>query len=292
MNHKGIGRCDMLLDLTPQEATGLRAKAGAFGLRLPAPAAANRRIYFLAVNHRKAALANPAFRRALAYAIDRDTLLDDNFRTGSEPKLHTPLNGPYPPQSWACNPDLIQKNGDKSTIDPFSVEKAKTNLALAGKDGVHEPELELKYPAGDAAVEKAMNELCKQVQSNLHVTLKAKPLEPAELRHDVETTYAYDLAYYHYDFPDDVYWLGPLLDPRGGPAGQNYLGYPREGSGGLILLMRDISHSRDFPPVQKFTHILHDKFLNEEMPFIPLWQLDALVGRQQSRGDSEGGLAV
>jgi ABC-type transport system substrate-binding protein len=270
MNVKGSGRCDLMLDLTAKDAADLQAKAA--DMRQPPVASTNRRIYFLAVNHRNPVLANAAFRRALAYAINRDKLLNDDFRATPGQELHAPLNGPYPAKSWACNPNLTPKNGNKPILDPFNVPKAKADMTQAGKEGVHDPSLTLKYPAGDLAVENAMNALCEQVRDAIHVTLKPLAVPPAELRHDVETTYYYDLAYYHYDFPDDVYWLGPLLDPSGGPGGQNYMGY----SGELVQQMRIINLRREFSEVRQFTHILHDKFLNKEMPFIPLWQLDAL----------------
>jgi len=67
-------------------------------------------------------------------------------------------------------------------------------------------------------------------------------------------------------------WTPELIDPSGGPGGQNYMGY----SGELVQQMRIINLRREFSEVRQFTHILHDKFLNKEMPFIPLWQLDAL----------------
>jgi ABC-type transport system substrate-binding protein len=272
MKSKKSSRCDLMLDLTAKEAADLadlQARANGLDMRLSPVALINRRIYFLAVNHRNPALANAAFRRALAYAIHRDELLDD-FRATPGQTLHTPLNGPYPIKSWACNPLLAQNNGNH--LDPFSEERAKTSMAQAFKEGIRDPGLTLKYPAGDPAVEKAMNSLCEKVRDAINVTLKPVAVPPAELRRDVETTYSYDLAYYHYDFPDDVYWLGPLLDPRGGPGDQNYMSY----TGDLVPLIRDISRRCDFPEVQKYTYILHDKFLNEEMPFIPLWQLDAL----------------
>ena len=59
-------------------------------------------------------------------------------------------------KSWASNPELTQNNGTKTTLDPFNIERAKASMVQAGKDGVHDPILTLKYPAGDAAVEKAM----------------------------------------------------------------------------------------------------------------------------------------
>jgi ABC-type transport system substrate-binding protein len=270
MKHRISNRCDMMLDLTAQDEANLQKAADALHIRLPAPAVVNRRIYFLAVNNRRFGLANPAFRLALASAIDRDTLLDKYFRAGQP--LHTALNGPYPAKSWACNPNFTQTKDNKQTLDPFNVVKAKANMALAGKDGIQNPILKLEYPEGDPAVKRAMEELCEKVNAPISVTLKPVGVPDAELRRDVETTYSYDLAYYHYDFPDDVYWLGPLLEPRGGPGGQNYLGY----NGDLIGLVRDATQCRDFPEVRKYTYLLHDKFLNEEMPFIPLWQLDAL----------------
>ncbi len=258
-NHlmKETKRYDLMLDLTAKEAAGLAEKANDLGLRLPAVAPTNRRIYFLAINHRtNPALANAAFRRALAYAINRDALVVDLKGVS--------LNGPYPAKSWACNPTF--------PLDSFNIEKAKASMAQAIKQGVRDNGLKLEYPKGDAALKSAMESLCKEVSKAINVTLTPVDKDPADLRKDVETTYSYDLAYYHYDFPDDVYWLGPLLDLRGGPGDQNYMGY----AGALVPLIRDISRRRDFPEVQKYTYILHDKFLNEEMPFIPLWQLDAL----------------
>jgi ABC-type transport system substrate-binding protein len=274
MNFKGSARCDLMLDLTAKEAADLQGKAVALGIREPPVASTNRRIYFLAINHRKTVLQNAAFRRALAYAVNRDKLLDDDFRVAPGQELHTPLNGPYPAKSWACNPDLARNSGNKPTLDPFNVERAKSSMAQANREGVHEPILTLKYPADDPAVEKAMKALCEQVHDAIGVTLRPTAVPPADLRHDVETTFAYDLAYYHYDFPDDVYWLGPLLDPHGGPDGHNYMGYGAR-PGNLIPLIWDVSRHRDFPPMRSLAYTLHDKFLNEEMPFIPLWQLDA-----------------
>src|SRR5262249_52476857 len=87
-----------------------------------------RRVYFLAVNHRVKALADPDLRRALAHALNREQILTNRFRggepghrlltaaggvagaatldlrRGAQPGFHRPLNGPYPAGSWACCP--------------------------------------------------------------------------------------------------------------------------------------------------------------------------------------------
>ena len=54
--------CDLMLDLTAKEAAALREKAAALDIYQPPIASTNRRIYFLAVNHRNSTLANAAFR--------------------------------------------------------------------------------------------------------------------------------------------------------------------------------------------------------------------------------------
>ncbi len=262
------GRLDLLLDLTAVEATALEKKASDLNIKVTGRAAPNRRIYFLAVNNRKTFLDNPGFRLALAYAINRDKLLDDDFRAIPGQNLHTPLNGPYPVDSWAANPKLAQKRGDKTTFDPFDLTRAKTELS---KSGARNATFDLLYPTGDPQAEKAMKELADQVKA-IGVTLTPKPLPPDKLRDAVENTHNYYLAYYHYDFPDDVYWLGPLLDSTGGQgeSGDNYLGY----KAGLVQMIRDLSRRRDFPEVKRWAYEVQSTFLNQEMPFIPLWQLD------------------
>jgi ABC-type transport system substrate-binding protein len=269
------GRLDLILDLTAKEAAALKPKAADLHFQLTGAASPNRRIWFLAVNHRKPVLAKAAFRLALACAIDRDKLLDDDFRASPDQNLHTALNGPYPVGSWAADPKWKQKRDGKTTLDPFDAVEAQRNK----KDsGVQDATLSLKYPSGDPAVEKAMRDLAEQVKGTIGVTLTPEAVPADKLRHAVEDVYDYDLAYYHYDFPDDVFWLGPLLAPRGGPAGENYLGYPAPGEkDGLLTLMMDACRRRDFPQVQGYTHALHGRFLKEDMPFIPLWQLDPLA---------------
>ena len=266
-----VGRLDLILDLTAKEADSLKARPD---LHVAVPASPNRRIYFLAVNHRKPSLANAAFRCSLAYAINRDRLLDDAFRAAPGQELHTPLNGPYPAKAWASDPKMAKKHDDKVTLDPFDPLTAR---AKKTESGVADVTLTLKYATGDPAVEKAMGRLAAQVKEEIGVTLTPIGLSPDALRNAVEGTHDYDLAYYHYDFPDDVYWLGPLLDPAAGTDRENYMGYKGVGKDGLNPMIQDAGRRRDFPQVREYTHLLHDKFLNAEMPFIPLWQLDPQV---------------
>ena len=266
-------RLDMVVDLSAAQAADL-SNDPAIEVRLPTPKTVNRRVYFLAINHRKPTLANAELRVALALAIQRDKLLDDHFRRGLGKKVHRSINGPYPAGSWACSPLLVGK-ADDPTLDPFDKELATTKLHAARlKLGEGDIALSLRHPSGDPALADAIAALCEQVNARLAgVKLKPEPTTPHELRDAVEQTHAYDLAYYSYDFPDESYWLKPLL------GGENYLGY----TGPLQGNIERASTLRHFSQVQEYTHAIHRQLLEAEMPLIPLWQLDPLIAVRKGR---------
>jgi hypothetical protein len=100
-------------------------------------------------------------------------------------------------------------------------------------------------------------------------------LSPDKLRHDLEQR-DYQLAYHHYDFGSEDFWLGSLLDNRPEAlrtGGSNYLGF-HDPTLERILLAR--MSQRDFTRIRDLSHDLHAHFV-ERMPFIPLWQLDTHV---------------
>jgi len=266
------GDLDLALDLTAEQAAELRKD-----VTVPLPSdktTSNRRVYFLAVNHRKPGLDNANLRIALARAIPREALLDDHFRKGLDRKVHKALNGPYPAGSWACNPSLVSRKGGES-LDPHDEALAQTKLKQAlGDLRKREVKLTLKYPSGDAQVAAAMQALCERVNKALPgVTLVAEERSPYDLREDVERTHAYELAYYHHDYPDETFWLYPLLGSSGRGGGEHYLGPIGGESVRKVLSATDL---RDFADVKDRAHTIHRQLLEVEMPLIPLWQLDPL----------------
>jgi ABC-type oligopeptide transport system substrate-binding subunit len=243
-----------LLDLTPTEASQVHQKVEGFKAKVLTPTESkrpNRRVYFLAVNQAsdKRILAQADFRRALALGINREDLLDQYFRGGKTDlglgKLHVALNGPYPAHSWACDPKVSKpKTSGRDTLDPFD-------------------------PLGA----RAMAGLCAQLEANLGIAVTPVKKDPHALREDVEIKRTYDLAYYHYDFPDETYWLWPLLAPRAPTAAGNYLEF--SGTDKLQQLLRDAKERRNFTVLRDRTLMIH-KLLSEETPVVPLWQLDPL----------------
>ncbi|MBI1915468.1 MAG: hypothetical protein HYS12_12140 [Planctomycetes bacterium] len=250
------GKVDMVLDLSTEVAA---EAAKVPGVVVPPPMP-NRRIWFLAINHRKPPLDNAALRRALNRAIPRTKLLDDCFRAGLGDKVHRSLNGPYPVGSWACDPNM--------EADLFNVDLAKGQMDLSKKKSVR---LSLKYPAGDPAVARAMTSLRDHLKNTLDVTLDLKPLPLRNLVEDVEAEQDFELAYYWYDYPDPTFWLWPLLDQRSTQTGgRNYMGYV---NADMEQLFRRVAGHRDFNEVRRRTHMIH-QFAVREVPFVPLWQLD------------------
>jgi ABC-type oligopeptide transport system substrate-binding subunit len=263
------GNLDLLLDLTAEEAAKL-VQANDVTVPLPAATAPNRRVYFLAINQRKLPDAN--LRKALAHAINREGLLDQYFR-GPLKGVHKALNGPFPAGSWASNPSAVKRDDGGQGL--FDAERAHSLSQLpAVRKIAAEGALKLKYPEGDAVLAEALTKLCEQVKEATGIVLEPTPCDPCRLREDVELTQSYDLAYYHYDFPDETYWLWPLLGPPVREDGDsNFLKFTDDK---IQPVLKAAMTYRDFDQVRKYQWTVHES-LNREMPFIPLWQLDPLL---------------
>jgi len=259
------GFLHLLLDVPADKVAALRATPGV-SVSAPMP---TRRVYFLAVNHRNPHLAQPSLRRALAHAIARDKLLDAYFRASDGDKMHQPLNGPYPQHSWAYNSTL--------KADLYNAAQAKSQLEQAekAKAGCKTQKWRLKYPDDDPRVRGAMEALATQIQAELKITVDTVPVASDKLWEAVQN-HDYELAYCHYDFPDPMFDIWPLFDPRAtGKGGLNYLGY--EPNAEVTRLFQNARSHRDFSEVRKIVHTIHELLVSQEMPFIPLWHLDRQI---------------
>jgi peptide/nickel transport system substrate-binding protein len=262
-------RLDLALDLPAAQVSPLRA-AGQTIVGFPRTQP-NLRVYFLAVNHRRPVLSSSDVRLALAHAIDREKLLDDYYRADLKREVHRTLNSPYPAGSWPCDPQQHNRL-DRNSLDPYDPDKARTHQEVAARAGYSNVSLSLRYPTDDPTAEKAMKALQDQVKKCVGINLILEPRDPHQLREEVEQVHSFDLAYYHYDFPDETYWLWPLLG-GGGPAGENYLGFKNDD---VQNLQQEAMGYRHFSQVQQYTRAVHLALLRE-MPVIPLWQLDAFA---------------
>lgn len=257
----------LLLDVSGDTAKGIVSPNSGLKDSVAVKVLPSRRIYFLAINHRQPALQNENLRRALSASLDRETILNQFFRDTDAPgpKLHRALNGPYPPDSWAC---ANSRNLRAGLFDP---EKARTWANQAKAAGAT---LTLKYPLGDPDVARAVAALCAQVKQHTDIALEPVGCPPSELRQAVEVDHKYELAYYHWDYADESYWLWPLLESNAtGPGGTNFLGCK---DAALDNRFAQVMKHRDFGELQRLTHNIH-RHLDDTMPFVPLWQLDVQI---------------
>ncbi len=251
-------RLGMLLDPTTAKFKELQATPGLSDI-VVSRTLRNRRIYFLALNHRSSIFQNQAFRQGLAHALKREEILNQCFREGS-PTIHRALNGPYPPGSWACKPDVRE----------YTPIFAKAQLELAKGTRAAKTTLTLKYPDDDPAVAKACGLIRDQIRElDLSLTIELMPRSPEQLHREVEVDHDYQLAYCSYDYPSETYWLWPLFQHDGDR--ENYLGYKNDGE--LETLLRKLMGHRNPTVVQDLAHQIHQHCF-DKVPFVPLWQLD------------------
>jgi peptide/nickel transport system substrate-binding protein len=228
----------------------------------------NRRIYFLAVNHRLSALQDVRLRKAIGYGVDRELILNTVYRSflrGGTEVPHRPLNGPFPPDCWAAMPDLKPDPCDPPLAKKFANE-ARNGAAAAIR-------LKLKYPDDDERTKLGCEAIRDQL-AKAGIEIELVPRAPQALLRDVERDHDYELAYYHHDYADDRYWLWPLFNPRGVNGGGNYLGYTNDSE--LESDFQTAMVHREFAKVQQALRSIHGT-IARKMPLIPLWQLDTHV---------------
>lgn len=271
------GRLHVLFDLT----TGAFKKLEDAGLgeMVVAKQIPNRRIYFLAINHRdnNLPLQNDVVRRGLAHAINREDILDKCFRENHKTSARE-LRGPFPPGYWPSKPDLRA----------YSVANARTWISQAKQKLARQTELTLKYPEGDPAVDMACKLIKQQIEAvdpSIPILIKLVPLSPEALRKDVEEEHNYHLAYYSFDFPNLDFRLQPLFDPKAVDKGQsNFLGYK---DSELNRYLQEMQVHRNMTRVKQAAYELQDR-CTEMMPLIPLWQIDTRLAVHASLRFGEG----
>jgi peptide/nickel transport system substrate-binding protein len=254
---QGAGPIDLLTPTQPHENT-----PGAF---------TNPRIYFLAPNLRKPALANADLRKAISMSINRDAILDSVFR-GKDKKGHVVLNGPFPVQSWAYD----QEQYGPGAGSPFKPQAAKGHMTQAQSKLGQIPALSLHYPADDPLAAKACAEIQKMLAVNgIAVEPKAQPRD-AIIRDLAKARPDFDLVYWHHDFETETLSLWPLFDPNGADGnGRNYIGMVQDTE--VPGRFTNLQTRRDLPVVKRTAHELHGIITNDKALLIPLWQLDRYV---------------
>jgi ABC-type oligopeptide transport system substrate-binding subunit len=279
----------------------------------------SRRVYFLAVNHRHPPLKNHALRKGLAMALDRGSILDQCFRGKSPaygllesagagpaaaasflgdklPNYHKVLNGPFPAGSWACKPELpVELHDTEAPVWLGKAKKALIGPEKAGSDPVpagpmKSLTLTLTHPDDDPRVVTACQVMAQQIReaalkADFDLQIQLGPLSPRKFWEAVYN-HDYQLAYCSWDFASEFYWLWPLFDTSDkalAKNGSNFLGYE---DADLIVELRKRMGYRDPAQLKAATHGIH-VHLHQQMPLIPLWQLDYHVALHEKLDTGE-----
>ncbi|MCX7701514.1 MAG: ABC transporter substrate-binding protein [Gemmataceae bacterium] len=250
------GKIDLLLDVPTAEMLRLREPSLELSTVVTDRTLWSRRIWMLAVNHRRPHLGieGRPLRRAIAFAINREEILRTLFKAGT--LHHRPLNGPFPPDTWAV-PETSRRlyDTERANFEAKNVKSSRFTLVFAD----------------DPLSLQACTRIKEQVQL-VGITLELKPLPPREFHRTVMLEHDYDLAYMPYDYPTEWYPLHYLFDLDAMDRGErNFLGYQPDAKIGQLLTR--INSTRDFGKIREAMHLLYQTF-DDQMPFIPLWHLD------------------
>jgi len=245
-------RTQPLVSAGPQNGPVLRLDPGPDARVVTLP---SRRIYYLAINPIKVALGGDAgrsLRRAVAFAINREAILNAVWRVAGRPD-HRPLTGPFSPGTWPCDPDAM-------SLDDATLARAELKNAR-----LPDRPLSLVYPSADPAVGQACALIIEQLRA-VGMIAEARPLAGETFTRAVEADRDFDLAFRHFDFADD--WFEPtglFLPPVGGTAGARI----------EDALARGAARA-EFSALRDARRRLHRE-CREAMPFVPLWTLDVHV---------------
>lgn len=258
------GKIDLMLDVPTAEMVRLRGSEHGLAQTISEHKPANRRIWLLALNHGRNYLGGDLgqpLRRALAHAIDRESILKEVFRAGT--LHHSALNGPFPNGTWAV-PEKV--------AELYRPEHAQT---FAKRAKIPE-QLVLRFV--DEPLTAASCRLIKQQIEKLGANIRIELIgqTPADFYKSVMLEHNYDLAYVPFDFANDTYWIGSFLDPEAKGRGErNFMEYIPDRS--LAQLLQKMRTKRDFlDPINGLRRQMQNFYtlFSEPMPFVPLWQLD------------------
>jgi peptide/nickel transport system substrate-binding protein len=224
---------------------------------------------YLGVNFEDPILARREVRQALAYATDRDTIINYLLRGQARP-----ASGILPPNHWAYEPNVRQH-----PYDPARAERLLDAAGFPRRAGGLRLKLTLKTSTLESArlIAAAIQDQWRRVG----IELDLHPLELATLLSDVNRS-NFQLCY--------LRWVGGNLDPdifefvfssgRFPPEGANRGHYRNPEVDELTGRIRVEGN----PERRKALCSRVQKILAEDLPYVNLWFNDAICVHRRGRG--------
>lgn len=243
---------------------------------------ADPRLHVLALDGRNSVLRNRTLRRGLSLAVDRKGILEENVLRHPVDETNRPSDGLFARGSYAHAPDVRPLE-----TDPLL---ARMLVAAGRKELGDEPiRLKFEYPERPD-VRAALPRLVEALKSaGLEIEAIARP--EAELEAALRSGRRFDLAYRVRSCPEPIADAGPLICPGyDAPPSEDALS--SVASPRTLQVLLQLEHATEFPTARGLV-IQLDRESRDELPLIPLWQLDdhyAWRGRLRGPGESSPGL--
>ena len=252
------GRINMLTELGPEDVNYFQS----LGDRVKLIRYQTRAVYFLAVNHRRELFKNKEVRLAILSAFDRHEVVQHIFKGEEGGQAHRVITGPYPSGTWAYDDAIDDK---KHAYSPTQAKEIVQRLSQ--QQGWRE--ITLKFPSRDRDTEKACNYIAAQLRRAGFSVRQEKRLA-GPLYDEVYNKHDFDLVYYRFSL-DERLDVSPLFDPQRMGRGQsNFSGYFNDE---LTETFQDLRRTVNPARRKALAHDIH-RIVHEELPILPLWQLD------------------
>ncbi len=219
-------------------------------------------VHGLAIDGRNPVFKSRELRRAIAYAIDRKSLLEETVLKRPIDDYNRPADGPFAIDSSANAPDVA----------PFEYDPVKARMLISGAKrdlATSRFQFKLEYPAIPEA-QAAAPRLAEMLRSvGLGIDLVER--SPTELEASLRNGDRFDLAYRVGYCDQPIREIGNLVCPGyDAPAASDGLGAlasPR-----ILQLLLQLEYTPDWNSARDLVTQI-DRECRDELPIIPLWQL-------------------
>jgi peptide/nickel transport system substrate-binding protein len=229
------------------------------------------------VDGRNPALQSRSLRRAIAYAIDRKTLLEEKILKRPIDDFSRPSDGAFAADSYANAPG----------VEPLehNLMLAKMLVAAAERElSQGKFKFTLEYPAIPEA-QVAAPEIADALR-NVGIAIELVERPPTDLEQSLRSGRRFDLAYRVARCAEPVHQVGPLLCP-GYDAPPQSAGLAAIASPRTTQLLLELEHAPEWGSAREIVTRI-DRETRDELPIIPLWQIrDHYAWRTRLKGPAE-----
>ncbi len=220
------------------------------------------RMHWIALDGRNAALKNRRLRRGMSYAIDRKTLLEETLLRRPADERNLVADGVFVRGDYT----------DAIDVAPLAFDALLARaLVLAGRKELGGDPIKLKfeYPATPEAQAVAPKLVEAWTRAGLQIVATERP--ESMLEAELRAGRPFDLAYRSTRYDEPVADAGGMLSPAyDAPPSSNPLA--SMASDRILHLLLQLERAPEWPTA-KGAAIQLDRECRDELPVLPLWQL-------------------